>query len=126
MGLTAKNPNLWSNELFQAIYRNTAPSGRLATFTAAGQVRRGLEQAGFTIEKRPGFGKKREMITAQKIAQERPVASPSKKAVIIGGGIAGASLSYALYQRGIPSLILDKGPTLASGASGHGAAMQSA
>ena len=122
----AKNPDLWSNELFQAIYRNTAPSGRLATFTAAGKVRRGLEQAGFTIEKRPGFGKKRDMTTAQKIGQEAAFASPSKKAVIIGGGIAGASLSYALYQRGIPSLILEQGPTLASGASGNGAAMQSA
>lgn len=122
----AKNPELWDEALMEAIYRNTAPYGRLATFTAASHVKRGLEKAGFDVTKRGGFGAKREMITAQKIAPKKPVKPQGHRAVIIGGGIAGASLSYALHQRGISSLILEKGESLASGASGNGAAMQSA
>lgn len=124
----AKNPSLWHQDLFKEIYRCSANDARLATFTAASFVRRGLEAAGFDVQKRPGFGKKREMITAQKTAAMRPdrASFKDRTAIIIGGGIAGASLAHALLLRGITPTILEKGPQLASGASGNGAAMQSA
>ncbi len=61
----AKNPELWSEELMQAVGTHTAPDGTAATYTAAGFVRRGLEAAGFTVTRQPGFGRKRHMTVAQ-------------------------------------------------------------
>ncbi len=57
----AKNPELWSADLMAAVAAHTAPGGTLATYTAAGHVRRALADAGFTVERRPGFGTKRHM-----------------------------------------------------------------
>ena len=57
----AKNPELWSPELMAEVARHTAPGGSLATYTAAGHVRRSLESAGFQVERRPGHGRKRHM-----------------------------------------------------------------
>lgn len=62
----AKNPELWSEELMAEVGRHTAPGGTAATYTAAGFVRRGLEAAGFAVERRPGFGHKRHMTVARK------------------------------------------------------------
>jgi tRNA U34 5-methylaminomethyl-2-thiouridine-forming methyltransferase MnmC len=58
----ARNPDMWSAELMQAVYNRTAPGGTFATYAAAGWVRRNLAAAGFTIERKPGFGSKREML----------------------------------------------------------------
>jgi tRNA U34 5-methylaminomethyl-2-thiouridine-forming methyltransferase MnmC len=58
----AHNPLMWGSELLQAVYDRTVPGGTFATFTAAGWVRRNLEAAGFAVEKKPGFGRKREML----------------------------------------------------------------
>ena len=61
----AKNPAMWSPDIFKEAARLTAPSGTFATFTVAGDVRRAAEAAGFALEKRPGHGRKREMLTGQ-------------------------------------------------------------
>jgi tRNA U34 5-methylaminomethyl-2-thiouridine-forming methyltransferase MnmC len=58
----ARNPDMWSAELMQAVYDHTARGGTFATYAAAGWVRRNLAAAGFTIERKPGFGSKREML----------------------------------------------------------------
>ena len=58
----AKNPELWQPSLFQTIAGLSAPDATFATYTCAGAVRRGLEAAGFQVEKVPGFGCKREML----------------------------------------------------------------
>lgn len=57
----AKNPDMWEAPLMQAVADHTASGGTLATYTAAGHVRRALEAAGFTITRTPGFGRKRHM-----------------------------------------------------------------
>ncbi|WP_281981584.1 tRNA (5-methylaminomethyl-2-thiouridine)(34)-methyltransferase MnmD [Thalassorhabdomicrobium marinisediminis] len=57
----AKNPELWQADLLAQVGTHTVPGGTCATYTAAGFVRRGLEDAGFTIERTPGFGRKRHM-----------------------------------------------------------------
>lgn len=57
----ARNPELWGAPLMAEIARHTAPGGSFATYTAAGHVRRALAAAGFTVERRPGFGTKRHM-----------------------------------------------------------------
>lgn len=60
----AKNPELWSPEMMAAVAARTAPGGTAATYTAAGFVRRGLEAAGFTVTRAPGYGRKRHMTCA--------------------------------------------------------------
>lgn len=57
----AKNPELWSHEVMQAVGAHTAPAGTCATYTAAGFVRRALEDAGFRVTRTSGFGRKRHM-----------------------------------------------------------------
>jgi tRNA U34 5-methylaminomethyl-2-thiouridine-forming methyltransferase MnmC len=63
----AKNPDMWSAELMLAVGEHTKTGGTFAAYSAAGWVRRNLEAAGFAVEKRPGFGTKREMSRGVKI-----------------------------------------------------------
>ena len=63
----SRNPELWNEELMQQVFNHTAPGGSFATYTAAGFVRRGLQAAGFQVNKVSGFGTKREMLTGKKI-----------------------------------------------------------
>ena len=60
----AKNPELWGRDLLRAVAGHTAPGGTAATYTAAGFVRRGLQDAGFHVTRAPGFGRKRHMTRA--------------------------------------------------------------
>lgn len=60
----ARNPELWEEALMREVARHTAPGGSAATYTAAGFVRRGLAEAGFTVERIPGHGRKRHMTKA--------------------------------------------------------------
>ena len=57
----ACNPELWTESLMAEVARHTAPGGSFATYSAAGQVRRGLQAAGFQIERVAGYGRKRHM-----------------------------------------------------------------
>jgi tRNA U34 5-methylaminomethyl-2-thiouridine-forming methyltransferase MnmC len=59
----AKNPELWQPDLMAEVALHTAPGGTFATYTAAGAVRRALAGAGFTVDRRPGYGRKRHMTT---------------------------------------------------------------
>ncbi len=57
----ARNPELWETGLMAEVARHTAPDGTFATYTAAGHVRRALAEAGFIVERRTGYGRKRHM-----------------------------------------------------------------
>lgn len=59
----AKNPEMWQPALFEFMAEHSGIGSSFATFTSAGFVRRGLKAAGFQVEKQPGFGRKREMMT---------------------------------------------------------------
>ena len=61
----ALNPGMWSPEVMGLIAARSAPGARLATFTVAGAVRRGLAEQGFVVDKRPGHGRKRERLEAR-------------------------------------------------------------
>ncbi len=61
----AKNPQLWEEALMVQVAEHTAHGGTAATYTAAGFVRRGLEAAGFSVQRMPGFGRKRHMTRAR-------------------------------------------------------------
>ena len=57
----ARNPELWEPALLAQVGAHNAPGGSFATYTAAGAVRRALADAGFVVERAPGFGRKRHM-----------------------------------------------------------------
>jgi len=59
----AKNPDMWSEQIFDQMTRLSNDRARVATFTSAGFVRRGLLAAKFQMSKRAGYGKKREMLS---------------------------------------------------------------
>ncbi|NBD30911.1 MAG: tRNA (5-methylaminomethyl-2-thiouridine)(34)-methyltransferase MnmD [Alphaproteobacteria bacterium] len=61
----AKNPELWGPDLMVEVARHTATGGSAATYTAAGNVRRALDAAGFDVTRAPGFGHKRHMTRAR-------------------------------------------------------------
>lgn len=124
----AKNPDMWSPLLFSAMARLARPGATLATFTSAGFVRRGLQEAGFTMRKTKGFGRKRDMLVGVMeqdlaIPAQAPWfarrASTSREVAIVGGGIASALLSLALLHRGwqVTLYCADEAP--ATGASGN-------
>jgi len=62
----AKNPELWDPELLAEVGQHTKQGGTCATYTAAGHVRRSLEDAGFEITRVPGYGRKRHMTRGRK------------------------------------------------------------
>ncbi len=62
----AKNPELWQPDLMADVFARTKPGGTLATYSAAGFVRRGLADAGFDVSRQPGYGRKRHMTVAVK------------------------------------------------------------
>lgn len=122
----SRNPGMWSPDILGHVGRLTRPGGTLASFTAAGHVRRSLESAGFTIARCPGFGRKREMITGTRSGNDAaPSLNPPRRVVVIGSGIAGACVAAGLRRRGCQPVILDSGPAAGSGASGNRMALQS-
>jgi tRNA 5-methylaminomethyl-2-thiouridine biosynthesis bifunctional protein len=58
----ARNPEMWTEELFSSMADFSMNGSTLATFTSAGFVRRGLGQVGFSMNRTKGYGKKREML----------------------------------------------------------------
>ncbi|OLF81305.1 hypothetical protein AWH62_01130 [Maricaulis sp. W15] len=103
-----RNAAMWSQPVFNRIGELSAPGARIGTFTVAGFVRRGLAEAGFSVAKRPGFGRKRERLEA--IWPGETVARSGLQAAgpvaVIGAGIAGASLVHALAARGIETVLI--------------------
>ena len=76
----ARNPTMWTPVIFEAMSRLSRPKATVATFTAASDVRRGLEEAGFAVKKRPGFGRKRECLWGDFQSNGTPRTSESLKA----------------------------------------------
>ena len=114
------NPQMWSDAVLDGIRLRSGPDARLATFTVAGTVRRGLADRGFTVEKRPGHGRKRERLEARLTG---PVLNrPAPAVAIIGAGIAGAALARALGAEGVKPVVLEA-DRAGAGASGFPAAL---
>ncbi len=62
----AKNPELWSPWLMGEVSRHMATGGTAATYTAAGHVRRALQDAGLEVTRIKGYGRKRHMTIASR------------------------------------------------------------
>jgi tRNA 5-methylaminomethyl-2-thiouridine biosynthesis bifunctional protein len=116
----ALNPSMWSDAVLDGIAARSAAGARLATFTVAGAVRRGLSDRGFAVEKRPGHVRKRERLEAR-LPAVRAVRPPPTVA-IIGAGIAGAAVARALVRAGSRVTVVETG-TPGDGASGFPAAL---
>ncbi|GHC23872.1 bifunctional tRNA (5-methylaminomethyl-2-thiouridine)(34)-methyltransferase MnmD/FAD-dependent 5-carboxymethylaminomethyl-2-thiouridine(34) oxidoreductase MnmC [Aidingimonas halophila] len=126
----AKNADMWHPSLFEQMAHKSRPGATFATFTCAGIVKRGLKAAGFDWHKRPGYGRKREMLAG---AIETPPRDPAHDAtpwyepprsrtprhvVVIGAGLAGTTVAHALARRGVEVTLLDR-QTPGAGASGN-------
>ncbi|GAB79909.1 bifunctional tRNA (5-methylaminomethyl-2-thiouridine)(34)-methyltransferase MnmD/FAD-dependent 5-carboxymethylaminomethyl-2-thiouridine(34) oxidoreductase MnmC [Shimwellia blattae] len=124
----AKNPDMWTPALFNAMAHLARADGTVATFTSAGFVRRGLQEAGFTMQKQKGFGRKREMLVGVlPAAVPQPASAPwytrspasGRDVAIAGGGIASALLALKLLQRGWQVTLYCADDQPARGASGN-------
>ncbi|MDB5462445.1 MAG: hypothetical protein JWP23_834, partial [Phenylobacterium sp.] len=117
----ARNPAMWREEVLALVAGRSAPGAVAATFTVAGAVRRGLAAAGFTVEKQPGFGRKRERLAARLPGMgSDPVAA--RRVAIVGAGIAGAAAARAVRALGGEALVFDA-EARGAGASGNPAAL---
>ena len=68
-----KQPEMWSQELFNRLYVLLNEGGILTTYCAKGGIRRMLQAAGFTVERLPGPpGGKREILRARKQELNQP------------------------------------------------------
>ena len=125
----ARNPEMWSDTVLTALARRSRGGARLATFSAAGAVRRGLQTAGFDVEKRPGYGTKRECLGATYAGEAAPPAAepwfrfPAPQAsggpvAVIGAGVAGVCAARALADAGADVVVYDRASGPARGASG--------
>ena len=122
----SKNPDMWQQSLFNAMVNVSKVGATLATFTAAGFVRRGLSDAGFTMQKVKGFAHKRSMLIGTlkhtNDTQSAPSyfnhdVSPLSNVAVIGGGIASSCILYSLAKRGISSQLFCQDAAPAMGAS---------
>jgi tRNA 5-methylaminomethyl-2-thiouridine biosynthesis bifunctional protein len=59
-----QNEAMWSETTSKQLAAISKDKTTIATFTVAGFVRRNIQNAGFSITKKKGFGRKREMLTA--------------------------------------------------------------
>jgi tRNA 5-methylaminomethyl-2-thiouridine biosynthesis bifunctional protein len=125
----ARNPELWEAGLLLEISRHSARGTTFATYSSAGEVRRGLEAAGFSVEKVPGFGPKREMSRGHcSTPSPRPYCAPwlkrpprveGRTAIVVGGGLAGTAAAASLARRGFVVSLVERHERLAAEASGN-------
>ncbi len=134
----AKNPDMWSEKLFEKISQNSHSKTTCSTYTAAGFVKRNLQNNGFDVNKVSGHGRKREMLVAtfgeerQSVHKfvDKPWFKPpdlrevvKKEATVIGAGIAGLSVAYSLVKRGWTVTIIDRQDNVAMETSSNPAAI---
>lgn len=125
----AKNPDMWTPELFSQLARLSRPGATLGTFTTTGWVRRALIEAGFSMKKVPGLGKKWEVMhgayhgaapapAAPWYARPDPLPGP-REALVIGAGLAGCASARSLASRGWQVSVLERHAGPAQEASGN-------
>lgn len=132
----SRNPAMWQPPLFQSMARLSHADTTFATFTSASPVRAGLQGAGFAVVRRPGFGKKREMLHGHFTGISGPprpglwpqnewhwpssrVTPDNRTAIVVGAGLAGAHTARELAKRGWQVTVLEQAGEAAAGASGN-------
>ncbi|WP_122585606.1 bifunctional tRNA (5-methylaminomethyl-2-thiouridine)(34)-methyltransferase MnmD/FAD-dependent 5-carboxymethylaminomethyl-2-thiouridine(34) oxidoreductase MnmC [Pseudomonas viridiflava] len=130
----AKNPEMWTPELFAELARLSTTATTIGTFTSTGWVRRALNAAGFKMKRVPGIGHKWEVLRGTFIAWPEeaipvPAAKPwfarppalhnERKALVIGAGLAGCATAESLANRGWQVSLLERHAAPALEASGN-------
>ncbi|MBF6028606.1 bifunctional tRNA (5-methylaminomethyl-2-thiouridine)(34)-methyltransferase MnmD/FAD-dependent 5-carboxymethylaminomethyl-2-thiouridine(34) oxidoreductase MnmC [Pseudomonas sp. P115] len=130
----AKNPDMWTAELFAELARLAAPGATISTFTSTGWVRRLINAAGFKMKRTPGIGHKWEILRGEFLGWPTetpapPAAKPwfarpaalegERHAMVIGGGLAGCTTAASLAARGWRVSLLERHAGLAQEASGN-------
>ena len=130
----AKNPDMWTPELFAQLARLAAPASTISTFTSTGWVRRALNEAGFKMRRTPGIGHKWEILRGAFIGlpENTPASTDTKpwfarpprhtderKAIVIGGGLSGCASANSLARRGWQVTLMERHERLAKEASGN-------
>lgn len=130
----AKNPDMWTAELFAELARLAAPDSTISTFTSTGWVRRLLNAAGFKMKRTPGIGHKWEIlrgaflgwpaevaapVTAKPWFARPPVHKGERRALVIGAGLAGCASAASLAARGWQVSVLERHADIAQEASGN-------
>jgi tRNA 5-methylaminomethyl-2-thiouridine biosynthesis bifunctional protein len=119
-----RNAAMWELPTLKAAARHSRRGTSIATWTVAGDVRRELTQCGFAVEKAEGLPPKRQCLKgiyapAWEPRGQRPLnAGEAGHCIVIGGGLAGASVAASLARRGWQVMVLDADAKPASGASG--------
>jgi tRNA 5-methylaminomethyl-2-thiouridine biosynthesis bifunctional protein len=121
----ARNSEMWSPWVMKALARLAVPGATVATYTAARAVRDALAQAGFVVERRVGYGRKRDMLCGRFaprwVPRHTPPCAPQwrrRSALVIGAGLAGAAVSERLSARGWSVVLIERNGAPAAGASG--------
>ena len=115
-----RNPEMWTPQTLRAVSRLAAPGATAATWSVAAGVRSALEETGFSVEKRPGFGTKREMLSATVTGPSKnSLIQKARTATVIGAGIAGASVCERLCARGWEVTLVERHAEPAQEASGN-------
>jgi tRNA 5-methylaminomethyl-2-thiouridine biosynthesis bifunctional protein len=115
----AKNPDMWTHQAMRSVSRLAAPGATLATWSVAGGVREALEETGFAVEKRAGFGGKREMLVARENGDSHHFPAPERRAAVVGAGVAGAAVCERLCARGWEVELYERHAEAAQEASGN-------
>ncbi len=130
----AKNPDMWTAELFAELARLAAPDATISTFTSTGWVRRLLNAAGFKMKRTPGIGHKWEILRGVFVGWPTEVAAPvaakpwfarppvhtgERRALVIGAGLAGCATAASLAARGWQVSLLERHAEIAQEASGN-------
>lgn len=129
-----KNPQMWSPAICRELAHLAAPQATLATWTVAGSVRAALTGAGFALEKRAGFGTKRQMLAGRFSRHSRAGAethtgthaAPAQEArsvTVIGAGLAGTFCAERLASRGWSVTLIERHAEPAGEASGNPAGL---
>jgi tRNA 5-methylaminomethyl-2-thiouridine biosynthesis bifunctional protein len=115
----ARNPEMWTHQTMRSLSRLAARGATIATWSVAASVRDALQATGFAVEKRAGFGGKREMLAGR---YERPGRAPvarERRAAVVGAGIAGAAVCERLCSRGWEVELYERHAQPAEEASGN-------
>ena len=101
-----KNPAMWSGSVIEAIGQCSATGASVTTFTAAGNVRRRLEHAGFHVERIDQTPIKRHSTLGWLSRPGRTFEAP-RRIRVRGAGLAGAATTAALRAKGIEVELVD-------------------
>ena len=128
-----RNETMWSETVLKHVSSLSRQGAAFTTFTASGVVRRTLEQVGFDVTKRAGFGRKRECLFGhlattdskgtQALSGDRltrwdqaETQAKPKHCIVLGAGLAGCSVARKLAEEGCKVTLVERS-SMSSGGS---------